>query len=100
MTASSRSNASADTVIRLLAGRWTPAILGQLRISGRRYQDLFETLDGISYQVLTETLRRERSKPPESAGTHFWRDCASNGTFLSQALAADLSQALAAERCR
>ena len=33
-------------------------ILEQLGGGGRRYQDLHDALDGISYKVLTETLRR------------------------------------------
>lgn len=45
-------------VIELLAGRWTLRILAELSEKGRRYQDLHDALDGISYKVLTETLRR------------------------------------------
>jgi DNA-binding HxlR family transcriptional regulator len=44
--------------LRLLAGRWTLAVLGELSSGGRRYQDLHDVLDGISHKVLTETLRR------------------------------------------
>jgi DNA-binding HxlR family transcriptional regulator len=33
-------------------------VLAELSANGRRYQDLFDALDGISYKVLTETLRR------------------------------------------
>lgn len=33
-------------------------VLAQLANGGHRYQDLFDALDGISYKVLTETLRR------------------------------------------
>lgn len=47
-----------ERLIRLLAGRWTLAILVTLAAGGRRYQDLHDALDGISYKVLTETLRR------------------------------------------
>jgi DNA-binding HxlR family transcriptional regulator len=47
-----------ELVIRLLAGRWTLALLGQLATGGRRYQDLHAALDGISHKVLTDTLRR------------------------------------------
>jgi DNA-binding HxlR family transcriptional regulator len=32
--------------------------LAELAREGRRYQDLHDALDGISYKVLTETLRR------------------------------------------
>jgi DNA-binding HxlR family transcriptional regulator len=45
-------------LIRMLAGRWTVAILVELAKGGRRYQDLYDSLDGIAYKVLTETLRR------------------------------------------
>ena len=48
----------ADLLVRLLAGRWALAVLAELEKSGRRYQDLHDALDGISYKVLTETLRR------------------------------------------
>jgi DNA-binding HxlR family transcriptional regulator len=44
--------------VRLLAGRWTLALLGELSSGGRRYQELRDVLDGISHKVLTETLRR------------------------------------------
>lgn len=33
-------------------------MLAELSANGRRYQVLFDALDGISYKVLTETLRR------------------------------------------
>jgi len=45
-------------LVRLLAGRWTLAVLAGLLERGLRYQDLHDALDGISYKVLTETLRR------------------------------------------
>ncbi len=48
----------ADLLTRLLAGHWTLPILEQLVGGGLRYQDLHDALDGISYKVLTETLRR------------------------------------------
>jgi DNA-binding HxlR family transcriptional regulator len=48
----------ADPLLRLLAGRWTLAVLAELLKQGRRYQDLHDAMDGISYKVLTETLRR------------------------------------------
>jgi DNA-binding HxlR family transcriptional regulator len=44
--------------VRLLAGRWTVAVLTERLERGRRYQDLHDALDGISYKVLTEALRR------------------------------------------
>jgi DNA-binding HxlR family transcriptional regulator len=51
-----RSRTSA--FVRLIGGRWTLAILGELTDGGRRYQDLHDALDGISHKVLTDTLRR------------------------------------------
>lgn len=45
-------------LVRLLDGRWTLAVLGELAEIGRRYQELHDALDGVSYKVLTETLRR------------------------------------------
>jgi DNA-binding HxlR family transcriptional regulator len=42
----------ARRLIELLAGRWTLAVLAELTSSGRRYQDLHDTLEGISYKVL------------------------------------------------
>jgi HxlR-like helix-turn-helix len=34
------------------------AVLAKLPDRGRRYQELHDALDGISYKMLTETLRR------------------------------------------
>jgi DNA-binding HxlR family transcriptional regulator len=48
----------AERLVQLLAGRWTLAVIGKLSDGGLRYQDLHDDLDGISYKVLTETLRR------------------------------------------
>jgi DNA-binding HxlR family transcriptional regulator len=42
-------------VIGLIDGRWTLAVLAELRVGGRRYQDLDEALDGVSHKVLTDT---------------------------------------------
>ena len=47
-----------EPVVRLLAGRWTLAVLSELARGGRRYQDLHTALDRISHKVLTDTLRR------------------------------------------
>ena len=52
------SRDGADRVVPLLSGRWTLAVLAELAMEGRRYQDLYGALDGISYKVLTQTLRR------------------------------------------
>jgi len=49
---------TATPLARLLAGRWTLAVLDELVDGGRRYQDLDDAVDGISHKVLTETLRR------------------------------------------
>lgn len=45
-------------LVQLLSGRWTLAVLVELAVRGRRYQELYESLKGVSYKVLTETLRR------------------------------------------
>jgi DNA-binding HxlR family transcriptional regulator len=52
------SKDGAERVVPLLSGRWTLAVLVELAGDGRRNQDLFAALDGISHKVLTETLRR------------------------------------------
>jgi DNA-binding HxlR family transcriptional regulator len=44
--------------VELVSGRWTLAMLEQLGEGGRRHQYLHDALDGVSYKVLTETLRR------------------------------------------
>ena len=51
-------------LVQLLAGRQSLAVLSELITGGRRYQDFHDALDGISYKVLTEALRRaERDGP-------------------------------------
>ncbi len=45
-------------LVRLVGGRWTLAVLAELADHGRRYQDLHDSLEGISHKVLTDTLRR------------------------------------------
>jgi DNA-binding HxlR family transcriptional regulator len=52
------SSAAPASLVQLLAGRWTVALLSELGNADRRYQDLHDALDGISHKVLTETLRR------------------------------------------
>jgi DNA-binding HxlR family transcriptional regulator len=47
-----------EPVVRLLAGRWTLAVLSDLASEGRRYQDLHTALGAISHKVPTDTLRR------------------------------------------
>lgn len=49
---------SSIPLVRVLAGRWTIALLVELGRSDRRYQELHDRLDGISHKVLTDTLRR------------------------------------------
>lgn len=49
---------SSQRVIGVIDGRWTLGVLAELVNGGRRYQDLHDALDGISYKMLTETLRR------------------------------------------
>lgn len=52
------SERRANPLVQLLSGRWTLAVLARLAEEGRRYQDLHEVISGISYKVLTDTLRR------------------------------------------
>ena len=49
---------SAALFAQLIAGRWTLPVLKALSTEGRRYQELHDALDGVSYKVLTEALRR------------------------------------------
>jgi DNA-binding HxlR family transcriptional regulator len=56
--ATSHSISHDASAIYLLSRRWTLPVLSELGQGGRRYQDLYDALDGISYKVLTETLRR------------------------------------------
>ncbi len=49
---------SPQKLVQLLSGRWTLSVLAHLSDQGRRYQDLHDALDGVSYKVLTDTLRR------------------------------------------
>ncbi|MGH8988542.1 MAG: winged helix-turn-helix transcriptional regulator [Acidimicrobiales bacterium] len=49
---------SSRSLVHLLAGRWTLAVLAGLADGGRRYLDLQDGLDGITREVLTDTLRR------------------------------------------
>ena len=45
-------------VVHVLAARWVLPVLAQLAVGGMRYQDLHDAIHGVSYKVLTETLRR------------------------------------------
>ena len=49
---------SPHRLVGLVGGRWTLAVLAELADHGRRYQDLHDSLEGISHKVLTDTLRR------------------------------------------
>lgn len=51
-SAFSRASAeSADRLVRMLAGRWVLAVLGELAKGGRRYQDIHDAIDGIAHKV-------------------------------------------------
>lgn len=50
--------AGAAQLAQLLDGRLMLAVIAELACGGRRYQDLDDTLDGISHKVLPDTLRR------------------------------------------
>ena len=52
------TDARSGLVVHLLGGRWTLEVIAELSKAGRRYRDLHDALDGISYKVLTETLSR------------------------------------------
>jgi DNA-binding HxlR family transcriptional regulator len=45
-------------LVELLDGRCTLAVLAELSEQGHRYPDLHDALEGISYKVFTDTLRR------------------------------------------
>jgi DNA-binding HxlR family transcriptional regulator len=44
--------------VEVIGGRWTLAVLAELVDGDCRYQYLHDALEGISYKVLTDTLRR------------------------------------------
>jgi DNA-binding HxlR family transcriptional regulator len=48
----------ASAFVGLIGGRWTLRMLAELTPGGRRYQEIYEALEGISHKVLTDTLRR------------------------------------------
>jgi DNA-binding HxlR family transcriptional regulator len=52
------ADARSELAVHLLSGRWTLEVIAELSKAGRRYRELHEALDGISYKVMTETLRR------------------------------------------
>jgi DNA-binding HxlR family transcriptional regulator len=50
-------SARSSLLVRLIMGRWTLKVLAELSAGGRRYQDLYAALGGVSHKVLTDTLR-------------------------------------------
>lgn len=84
-----------ESFVRLIGGRWTLAVLAELTEGGRRYQDLHDALDGISYKVLTNTLRRaerdgliSRRLDPERIATATLYQLTDLGRSLDDPLAA------------
>lgn len=55
---------SAAPLLRTLVGRW---MLVELTGGGRRYHEIHDALDGISYKVLTGTLRPRHWRTCEPA---------------------------------
>ncbi len=81
--------------IRMLAGRWTLAVLAELASGGRRYQELHDHLVGIAHKVLTDTLRRAerdgliaRHLDPEHIETATLYELTPLGRSLDEPLAA------------
>ena len=54
-------------VLRLLAGKWKPAILFHLRVQTLRFGDLRRSLPEVSQKVLTAQLRSWRATASSSA---------------------------------
>lgn len=52
------SAAKSSQFIGLMRRRWTIDVVAVLAQGDRRYQEIHDALDGVSYKVLTETLRR------------------------------------------
>jgi DNA-binding HxlR family transcriptional regulator len=46
-----------NTAIAIIAGKWKPSILCELRVGPRRFSDLKRDIPGISEKVLTTHLR-------------------------------------------
>ena len=73
-------------------GRWTVA---ELADHGRRYQDLLDSLEGISHKVLADTLRRaerdgliSRTLNPRRVDTATLYELTAHGRSLDEPLAA------------
>jgi DNA-binding HxlR family transcriptional regulator len=86
---------STQRLIHAVGGRWTLAALAELTEGGRRYQDLHDSLEGISYKVLTDTLRRAerdgligRHLDPERVETATLYQLTELGRSLEEPLAA------------
>jgi DNA-binding HxlR family transcriptional regulator len=47
-----------EITLEVIAGRWMPAILWELRAGRRRYTELLASLPGVTHQVLTRQLRQ------------------------------------------
>ncbi|MHB8296758.1 MAG: winged helix-turn-helix transcriptional regulator [Acidimicrobiales bacterium] len=97
---------SSSLLVRLLAGRRTLTLLDELADGGRRYQDLRDALDGVSHEVLTDTLRRaerdgliSRQLDPGrfDAATRYRYELTDRGRSLDEPLAA-LGQRVDANR--
>ena len=47
-----------EITLDVIAGRWKPAILWELRAGRRRFTELLASLPGVTHQVLTRQLRQ------------------------------------------
>ena len=47
-----------QTVLAIIASRWTVLVMHALQSDTKRYSELTKILDGITQKVLTETLRK------------------------------------------
>ena len=52
------SDAAAESLLDLLANKWSTLVIGALEDGPRRFGELQRKLEGISPKVLTQTLRR------------------------------------------
>ena len=100
MAVTSQSSPDGANAVHLLSGRWALPILAELARGGHRYQDLHDALDGISYKMLTETLRSmeadglvERRVLKDTAPQHVEYALTALGATLREPLAAICSWA-------
>jgi DNA-binding HxlR family transcriptional regulator len=91
----SEQEEGAYAFVRLIGGRWTLKLLGELAAGGRRYQDIYAKLDGVSHKVLTDTLRSAerdgliiRRLDSERTETTTLYELTDLGRWLSEPLAA------------